>query len=59
MLTEPNGIVLTTLIYARALDDIGGKGHPTKVVLDLLDGFLDRGIPFIWTTFIPLTWLSS
>lgn len=44
MLTEPNGIILRSLVYTGALDDnIGGKGHTTKVVLDLLQNYLDSG----------------
>lgn len=44
MLTEPGGIILKTRIYTGAMDDnIGGKGHTTKVVLDLLQNYLDSG----------------
>ncbi|GLV33372.1 hypothetical protein CBL_20122 [Carabus blaptoides fortunei] len=41
---EPNGIVLKSLVYTGAFDDeIGGKGHTTKVVLELLQNYLDSG----------------
>lgn len=44
MLTEPDGTILRSLVYTGALDDnIGGKGHTTKVVLDLLQNYLDSG----------------
>lgn len=43
MLTEPNGVILKSLVYTGALDEIGGKGHTTKVVLELLKNYLDHG----------------
>ncbi|CAH2009346.1 unnamed protein product [Acanthoscelides obtectus] len=43
MLTEPNGIVLKFLVYTGQLDDMGGKGHTTKVVLHLLQDYLRNG----------------
>lgn len=43
MATEPHGVILRVRVYTGALDDIGGKGHTTKVVLNLLEDFLDSG----------------
>lgn len=43
MATAPNGIILRTQVYTGTLDDIDGKGHTTKVVLNLLADFLDCG----------------
>lgn len=43
MLTEPSGAILKTLVYTGATDDSGGKGHTTRVVLDLLENYLDSG----------------
>lgn len=39
MATEPNDIILRTQVYTGTLDDIGGKGHATKVMLNLLGDF--------------------
>lgn len=33
MLTEPHGLVLKFAVYVGVLDDLGGKGHATNVVL--------------------------
>lgn len=43
MLTEPNGIILNFAIYTGSLDDFGGKGHASKIVLHLMEGKLDSG----------------
>nr|XP_023027317.1 piggyBac transposable element-derived protein 4-like [Leptinotarsa decemlineata] len=43
VLTEPCGVILKVLIYTRAMDNLGGKGHTTKVVLDLMRNYLDSG----------------
>lgn len=43
ILTEPCGVILKTLVYTGALDNISGKGHTTKVVLDLMKDYLDSG----------------
>ncbi|KAJ8927090.1 hypothetical protein NQ314_020485 [Rhamnusium bicolor] len=43
MLTEPNGIVLNSMVYTGALDDSGEKGHTKKVVLNLLKDYFGSG----------------
>ena len=43
MLTEPSGLILKSLVYTGTLDDCGGKGHTSKVVLALLENYLDSG----------------
>lgn len=43
MLTEPDGLVLNFLVYSGQLDELGGKGHAQKVVLELLRGKLSNG----------------
>lgn len=43
MLTDPNAIILKCLEYTGPLVDMGGKGHTTKLVLELLKNYLDRG----------------
>jgi len=36
MITEPQGLILKFAVYTGALDEIGGKGHATNVVLHLM-----------------------
>lgn len=43
MLTEPSGIILKFSVYTGALDDQGGKGHASKVVLNLMENKLNVG----------------
>ncbi|CAH1365982.1 unnamed protein product [Tenebrio molitor] len=43
ILTKPSGIILKVLVYTGAIDDNGGKGHTTKVVLELLKEYLNAG----------------
>ncbi|KAJ8933503.1 hypothetical protein NQ314_013968 [Rhamnusium bicolor] len=43
MLKKPSGIIIKSLVYTGALQDGSGKGHTTRVVLDLLEGCLDSG----------------
>ncbi|KAK9889678.1 hypothetical protein WA026_007057 [Henosepilachna vigintioctopunctata] len=43
MLTEPNGLILKSLVYSGELGEYLQKGHTTEVVLDLLEGYLDSG----------------
>lgn len=43
MLTEPCGVILKVLVYTGTMDNLGGKGHTTKVVLELMQNYLDSG----------------
>lgn len=42
-LTEPNGLVLKTLIYTGKKGEFSGKGHTSKVVHHLLEGKENNG----------------
>uniref|UniRef100_A0A1B6DQT5 PiggyBac transposable element-derived protein domain-containing protein n=1 Tax=Clastoptera arizonana TaxID=38151 RepID=A0A1B6DQT5_9HEMI len=42
-LTEPNGLVLNCIVYTGKTDDLGGKGHTSKVVLHLMEGKENNG----------------
>lgn len=39
----PHGLMIRFLIYCGVLDDLGGKGHASNVVLNLMQGKLDCG----------------
>ncbi|KAG5881925.1 hypothetical protein JTB14_038446 [Gonioctena quinquepunctata] len=43
LLTESNGTIMKIQIYTGAADDMGGKGHATKIVLNLANNYLDQG----------------
>lgn len=43
LLTEPDGTVLKFAVYTGTLDNFGGRGHATNVVLHLMDGKMDVG----------------
>jgi hypothetical protein len=43
MLTEPQGLILKFAVYTGALDEIGGKGHATKVMLHLMSEKFNNG----------------
>lgn len=43
LLTEPDGTVCKFAIYTGTLDDHGGKGHATNIVLHLMQENLDVG----------------
>lgn len=43
MLTGPYGVILKVLVYTGAMDTLGGKGHITQVVLELIKNYLDLG----------------
>lgn len=44
MLTQPDGLVLKTLVYSGPRDpQVGGKGHSYKVVRHLVDDYLGHG----------------
>lgn len=42
-LTEPNGLVLNCFVYTGQADELGGKGHTSKVLLHLLEGKENNG----------------
>lgn len=42
-LTEPNGIIQKFSVYTGSLDDQGGQGHTSKVVMNLMEEKLDTG----------------
>jgi hypothetical protein len=43
LLTEPDGTVLKICVYTGQMDDLGGKGHASNVVLHLMEGKLNVG----------------
>ncbi|KAJ8938915.1 hypothetical protein NQ314_011291 [Rhamnusium bicolor] len=43
ILTEPEGLVLTMALYTGQADEMGGKGHASKVVLHLMREYLGNG----------------
>lgn len=43
VLTEPNGLLLNTLVYTGAVEDVGGNSHSANVVLKLMEGKLNKG----------------
>ncbi|GBP40875.1 PiggyBac transposable element-derived protein 4 [Eumeta japonica] len=44
MLTEPDGLILKFRVYAGSKDvEVTGKGHAEKIVLHLLEDFLEKG----------------
>lgn len=43
MLTEPSGLILNFAVYTGQLDALGGKGHAQKVVMHLLNHYLNKG----------------
>lgn len=43
LLTEPDGTVLKFAVYTGTLDDHGGKGHASNIVLHLTEQILDVG----------------
>uniref|UniRef100_A0A1B6E873 Uncharacterized protein n=1 Tax=Clastoptera arizonana TaxID=38151 RepID=A0A1B6E873_9HEMI len=43
-LNEPQGLTMNVLVYNGANDQqVGGKGHASKVVMKLMRGYLDKG----------------
>lgn len=51
MLTEPNGLILNFAIYTGSKDNLGGKGHASKVVLHLLEDKLNNRHSFYMDNF--------
>lgn len=42
-LATPEGLVLNVIVYTGALDQIGGKGHASKVVQEIMKDRLNCG----------------
>lgn len=60
ILTDANGIILKQIVYAGAGDPIvGGVNHSAKVVLHLLNDFLNKGYSIFMDNFYNLVDLTD
>lgn len=43
LLTEPNGLILRSIVYSGVTDSMAGVGHAEKIVNSLTEDFQDAG----------------